>query len=87
MTDLQEIFRTIDSLNPEEFEQVLEHIEKHKRTVTWWVVPPENLAKIDELMRPVQEEAATMSEEEINSLIDDAITEVRRERRKNQSSG
>ncbi|MBZ0317556.1 MAG: hypothetical protein K8L91_14135 [Anaerolineae bacterium] len=40
-------------------------------------MPVENLRKIDELMRPVQEQAAQMSEEEVNQV----IAEVRRERK------
>ena len=46
---------------------------------TWWIVPPENLRKIDELLRPVQEEAAQMSEEEVNRVIDEAIAEFNEE--------
>ena len=56
---------------------------KHLR---WWIVPPENLEKLAEIMRPVQEEAAQMSEEEINALIDEAIAEVRRERKSRNST-
>jgi hypothetical protein len=55
-----------------------------RRSVKWWVVPPENLAKIAEIMKPVQEEALHMSEEEINTAIDEAIAAVRRERRQSQ---
>jgi hypothetical protein len=43
-------------------------------------VPPENLEKIAELLRPMQEDAAKMSEEEVNSAIDEAVSAVRRER-------
>jgi hypothetical protein len=56
------------------------------KQLNWWVVSPENLAKIDEIMRPVQEEAAQMSEEEINAVINEAITEVRRERKSRDSA-
>lgn len=82
MTDLEPLFRTLDDLKPDELEQVRVYIE-NKRTyqVAWWIIPPEALAKIDEIMRPVQEEAATMSEEEVNAAIDEAIAEVRQERR------
>jgi hypothetical protein len=85
MTDLQELFRTIDSLSNEEFDQLRAYVEKRNRIVKWWIVPPENIERIFEIMRPVQEEAAQMSEEEVNAAIDEAIAEVRRERRKNQS--
>jgi hypothetical protein len=47
-------------------------------------VPPENLEKIAEIMRPVQEDAAKLSEEAVNTVIDEAVAEVRRERKQNQ---
>jgi hypothetical protein len=57
-------------------------IEKPKpKLLHWWIVPPENLAELAEIMLPVQEEAAKMSEEEINAAIDEAIVAVRRERK------
>jgi hypothetical protein len=79
MTDLQQLFQVIDHLQPDELEQVRRYVEERRRT-TWWIVPPENLEQIDAIMRPVQEEAALMSEEEINAAIDEALTEIRRER-------
>jgi hypothetical protein len=60
--------------------------EKPKH-LQWWVVPSENLAEIAEILRPVQEEAAHMSEEEINTVIDEAIAEVRRERKFHDNAG
>ncbi len=79
MTDLQQLFQVIDHLQPDELEQVRLYVEERRRT-TWWEVSPENLEQIDAIMRPVQEEAARMSEDEINAAIDEALTEVRRER-------
>jgi len=84
MTNLDALLETIDQLSPGELEAVYRHIEARRRATTWWIVPPENLRKIDELLRPVQEEAAQMPEDEVNRVIDEAIAEVRRERRKNQ---
>ncbi len=84
MADLEALFRAIDDLKTEEYAQLVDYINK-RRVVKWWVVPPENLAKIDELLKPVQEEASHMSEEEINAVIDQAIAEVRRERHQKQS--
>jgi hypothetical protein len=81
---LQEILQAIDELSLEEVEQVRDYADQRIRTVTWWIVPPENIKKIFEIMRPVQEEAAQLPEEEVNALIDEAIAEVRRERRKKQ---
>jgi len=80
MTDLETLFKAVDELSPAELNQLHDYVER-RRSVIWWIVPPENLAKIDELMRPVQEEAAQMPEEEVNQIIDEAIAEVRRERK------
>lgn len=84
MADLQTLFQAVDELSVQELNQLHKYVEQ-RRKVTWWVVPPDNLAKIDEIMRPIQEEAAQMSEDEINAVIDESIAEVRRERKKNQS--
>jgi hypothetical protein len=83
MADLEMLFRAVDDLSPDELNKLHDYIEQRRR-VTWWVVPPENLEKVAEIMRPVQEDAAQMSEEEVNAVIDEAIAEVRRERRQNQ---
>jgi hypothetical protein len=84
MTNLEALLEAIDRLPDDQLEVVYRHIEQRRHPATW-VVPPENLRKIDELMRPVQEEAAQTPEEEVNRAIDEAIAEVRRAR-KNQSS-
>lgn len=84
MADLQHLLHAIDSLNPTEMNQLHQYVEQRRQI--WWVVSPENLRKIDELMRPVQEEAAQMSEEEINTVIDDAIAEGRGKHKKGQQS-
>jgi len=84
MTDMQQLFKTVDELSPEQRQQLKEYIEDREKT-TWWIVPPENIAKIAEIMRPVQEDAAKMTEEEINAVIDEALAEVRNERKQRQS--
>ncbi len=80
MTDMQTVFRAVDEMTPEELHQLQRYI-RERHGARWWVVPAENLRKIDELMRPVQEQATQMSEEEVNQVIDEALAEVRRERR------
>lgn len=82
MTDMQTLFQTIDSLSREEIDQLFRYLEQRRR-MTWWVIPPENLEAFAEAMRPLQEDAATMPEEEVNALLDEALDEVRRERRAN----
>ncbi len=84
MTDMQTLFRAIDELSADERQQLKEYIELREKT-TWWVVPPENLAEIREIMRPVHEDASKMTEEEINTVIDEALAEVRREEKLRQS--
>ena len=84
MADMQMLFRAIDELSPDERYQLKEYIENREKT-TWWIVPPENLAEIREIMRPVYEDAVKMTEDEINSVIDEALTEVRREEKLRQS--
>jgi hypothetical protein len=84
MADMQMLFRTIDELSLDERHQLKEYLEERERT-TWWVVPPENIAKMAEVMRPVQEDTAKMTEEEVNAAIDEALAEVRNERKHRQS--
>jgi hypothetical protein len=66
-------------MTSEERDKLRDYLDQRDK-VTWWIVPPENLAKIAEIMCRVQEDTAGMSEEEINALIDEALTEVQRER-------
>ena len=82
MDGLQLLFQEIDKLPPEDFERLYRYVLQRRRALTTWgIVPPENLRKIQEVMRPVQEQAAKFSEDEINADIDRAIAEVRRERK------
>ena len=84
MTDLQTLIQSVDELTPAELNELHRYIEKRRQQI-WWVISSEKLAEIDELMRPVQKEAAEMPEAEVNAAIDEAIAEVRRERKQNQS--
>jgi hypothetical protein len=85
MADLQDILKAIDELDAKEFEQLYDYVAQRRRTMRWWVVPPENIAKIREAVLPLQEDSAKLTEEEINAIIDEAIAEVRLERRNRQS--
>ncbi|MBI1281435.1 MAG: hypothetical protein GC179_25130 [Anaerolineaceae bacterium] len=80
MTDLHELLTVIDDLSPDELEQVYRRVVQ-RRSPSYWLVPGSNLKAIQEIMRPVYEETATMSDEEIDSAIDEALSEVRRERK------
>ena len=82
MGDIQSLLTSIDNLAPRELEQVYQHVRERRRAhFAVWIVPPENIAKIEKILRPLQEDAAKMTEEEINTLIDEELAEVRRERK------
>jgi hypothetical protein len=76
MSDLSHILSEIDALPPDELEAVYQHVSR-KRPAKYWLVPGEHFRRIHEIMAPVHAEAASMTEEEINAAIDEAIEEVR----------
>ena len=78
MADLQTILTVIDALSPDDLEQVYRHVVQ-RRDPAYWLIPGENLKAIQKIMRPVYDQTAHMSDEEINSAIDEALSEVRRE--------
>lgn len=79
MADLQALIRAIDELNPEELEQLYSYVSNRRRTVRWWVVPPDNLAQVNHNVLQLQQDSANLTEEEINAVIDEALAEVRRD--------
>lgn len=83
MADLQNMIKAVDELSQDELDTLYRHIVE-RRQASWWIVLPENIAQIENVLRPVHEETAQMSEEEINATIDQAISEVRRERKANR---
>ncbi len=80
MTDLQQLYGIINELSREELESVNRYIQQ-RRLTTVWAVPAEEIRAIEVLMRPTHELTAQMSEDEINSVLDEALDEVRRERK------
>lgn len=80
MATLETLFQEVDKLDRGELKRLYDYIE-HKRLTQWWTVSSGNLGKIDEALSGVHQEAASMDEDEINALIDEAIDEVRREQR------
>lgn len=80
MTDLQELFTAIDDLSPDDLEQVYRRIVQ-RRSPAYWLIPGSNLKTIQDIMRPVYEQTASMSDDEIDTAIDEALDEVRRERK------
>jgi hypothetical protein len=61
-------------------EQLNQYIQQRRQT-TVWVVPTEEIKAIEQLMRPTHELTAAMDEDEINAVLDEALSEVRRERK------
>jgi hypothetical protein len=86
MADLQTLLTTIDKLPPEELEEVYRHIVQ-RRQPSYWLIPGENLKAIQDIMRPVYEQSAHLTDEEIDAAIDDALSEVRSERQSKTHRG
>lgn len=86
MADLAQLLTTIDELSPTELEEVYRHVVQ-RRQPAYWLIPGENLKVIQDIMRPVYDQTAHMTEAEINTAIDDALNEVRRERKSKASRG
>ena len=75
---LAEILEAVETLTPEEYEQLYRYLhELRERRV--WQVPSDNLAKINDVFAPVQAETAELSEEEVDADIAEALSEVRSE--------
>lgn len=79
MADLQMLLMEIDDLSPDELEQVYRRVVQ-RRHASYWLIPGENLRVIHEIMQPVYEQTASMSDEEIDATIEEVLGEVRRER-------
>jgi len=77
-TQREIIRKAIDELSPENLKQVGDFIAylryKEDHEMDWF-------ERLYELFAPVREASEAMSEEEINQVIDEAIAEVRRERK------
>ena len=86
MTDLQSLLHEIDTLSADELDKVYRHVIQ-RRYPAYWLVPGESLKTIQEIMRPVYEQSAHLSEEEINETIDEALNEVRHERKSKARRG
>lgn len=79
MTALEKLYQLVDNLPREELEQLNRYIQ-HRRQTRVWEVAPESMQAIEVLMRPTHELTATMSDEEIDAEINEALDEVRSER-------
>lgn len=80
MIDIQRLYDLVDQLPRQELEQLNRYIQQ-RRLTTVWEVPPGELKALEQLMRPTHELTSAMDEEEINAILDEALAEVRRERK------
>ena len=83
MSDLETVIKAVDELSQDDLDKLYRHLIE-RRQANWWIVSPENIGQIDEVMRSVHEQADQMTEEEINQAIDQAIAGVRRDRKTNR---
>lgn len=77
MPVLEKLYRLVDQLPREDLEELNRYIQQ-RRTMAVWAVAPEDIKAIEDIMRPTHELTAQMSEGEINSVLDEALSEVRR---------
>lgn len=75
MIDLQSVIAAIEDLTREDREQVYQYLAQ--RHTARHILPAESPVRIDELMKPVQDQAEQMTENEVFATIDQTITAVR----------
>lgn len=75
MDAFKDIVAAVDKLNPDEQHKLYKYL-KQKQQSTWWVISSDNLQAIDKTLSAVQQEAESMSDDEINALIDEAISQI-----------
>lgn len=80
MTALEKLYTVVDELPREELEALNRYIQQRRNT-TVWAVPSEEIKAIEEIMRPTHELTAQMTEDEINAVLDEALSEVRHEQK------
>ncbi len=80
MSDLQTLLAEIDELSAEELDEVYRHIVQ-QRLPKYWLIPGENLQTIQTIMGPIHAQNPHLSDEEIDAAIDEALDEVRHERK------
>lgn len=82
MTNLETVFQTIEALNSDELDQVYRYIQQRRQTTTW-TVNNKNIQSIESVLAVVHQETESMTDDEINNLIDDTLSEVRSEQKNN----
>lgn len=82
MTNLETILQTIETLTPQELDQVYHFIQHRRQTITW-IVNKQNVEQLDVVLEDIHRETIDMTDAEIDSLIDEALNEVRGEQNDN----
>jgi len=83
MDQLQAAIEAVDQLSSADLQRLQEHIQQCRHQ--GWIIPAENIAKMEQALHPVHEEAALMTDEEIDAAIDEAIAEVRNAHKQKQA--
>ena len=78
MDQLQEAIAAADELSPADLERLHLHIQQRRHH--GWIVPGENIVRLQQVLAPIHEEASVMTDKEIDAAINQAIAEVRDER-------
>ena len=63
MADVQALKAAIDTLSPNELNEIYNYLIQ-RRQPSYWLVPSENLTHILDIMRSAQQEAANLTEQE-----------------------
>lgn len=81
MTAVEAVLEQIAKLSPEDRAKVREKMDGETRTMTIYTLSSDEMRKALDVFEPVRKQAESMTEEEVNEAIDQAIAEVRAERR------
>jgi len=81
MANMENVFKLLETLNPDELLQVQNYINKRNETLRVWAVNPQAIEALESTFAPIRKQAESLSDDEIDAAIDEALDEVRREQR------
>lgn len=76
---IKQLIEEIDKLPPDDLEAVYRHVAM-RRQKAYWLVGGETFQPLKTILASVHEQAADLSDDEIDAAIDEALANVRRER-------
>lgn len=79
MSDLESILTAVDELDPKDLIKLRDYVVNKTRSAIY-ALSSEQLRELMEAFSPLWEDAAKLSDEEIEQAIAEALAEVRRER-------